>query len=115
MISTEATVSIMSMAGRYPKVCVTLTSHLCKLLDAINTIEIRGDLKFADGIQTAQLILKHRWNKNHRQRIVVFLGSPVQEREVFFKKMHTRRVIITINFFLSNYFFDLTYPSRKYF
>ena len=28
-----------------------------------------------------QLILKHRQSKNHRQRIVVFVGSPVEATE----------------------------------
>lgn len=33
-------------------------------------------------VQIAQLALKHRQNKNQRQRIVIFIGSPIQEDKV---------------------------------
>jgi len=33
------------------------------------------------GIQTAQLALKHRQNKNQKQRIIAFVGSPITETE----------------------------------
>ena len=33
-------------------------------------------------LQIAQLALKHRQNKNQRQRIVIFIGSPIQEDKV---------------------------------
>ena len=32
--------------------------------------------------QIAQLALKHRQNKNQRQRIVIFIGSPIVEDKV---------------------------------
>ena len=37
-----------------------------------------GSVDFTTAINIAQLALKHRQNKNLRQRIVVFLGSPLQ-------------------------------------
>lgn len=38
------------------------------------------------GIQIAQLVLKHRQNKNQKQRIVCFVGSPVSATK---KQMET--------------------------
>lgn len=75
----EATVGVMSLAGRSPRVLVTLTTDLGKVLTAMTEIPIEGQANLAQGIQIAQLALKHRQNKVQRQRIVLFVGSPVQE------------------------------------
>jgi len=32
-------------------------------------------------VGVVQLVLKHRQGKNHRMRIVVFIGSPVEDDE----------------------------------
>lgn len=40
-------------------------------------LEIEGVTNVPSGVQIAQLALKHRQNKNQRQRIVLFAGSPV--------------------------------------
>ncbi|XP_055388796.1 uncharacterized protein LOC129617716, partial [Condylostylus longicornis] len=42
---------------------------------------IEGDADVIRAVQTAQLALKHRMNKNQRQRIVLFVGSPVVASE----------------------------------
>lgn len=39
--------------------------------------KVVGSADFATALNVAQLALKHRQNKNLRQRIVVFLGSPL--------------------------------------
>ena len=41
-----------------------------------------GEMNIAAGIQVAQLALKHRQNKNLRQRIILFLGSPPEGKDV---------------------------------
>lgn len=43
--------------------------------------QILGDSDVSTGINIAQLALKHRQNKVHTQRIVVFVGSPVKNTE----------------------------------
>lgn len=52
------------------------------------------------GVQVAQLALKHRQNKNQRQRIVVFAGSPVpaekQALEAMGKKLKKNNVALDI-------------------
>ncbi len=76
----ENTVGVMSMAGVSPTVMVTPTGDLGKVLQAMQGVEIDGkQVRLAVSIQIAQLTLKHRENKNQRQRIVVFIGSPIVE------------------------------------
>ncbi|RKO95730.1 hypothetical protein CAUPRSCDRAFT_8911, partial [Caulochytrium protostelioides] len=77
----ENTVGLMTMGGASPKVDVTLTRDVGKILSALHNIQISGSCTMSNGIQIAQLVLKYRQNKNQRQRIVVFVGSPVAEDE----------------------------------
>ena len=43
--------------------------------------KIVGNSDLTTGINVASLALKHRQNKNQRQRVVVFVGSPVEQTE----------------------------------
>ncbi len=45
-------------------------------------MEIEGEANLSSSVQIAQLALKHRQNKNQRQRIVIFVGSPLSEDKV---------------------------------
>lgn len=81
----ENTVGVLSsatMAGKTPKVMVTPTPDLAKILGAISGIMLEGSMDLSRSAQIAQLALKHRQNKNQRQRVVVFVGSPVSEDQV---------------------------------
>mmetsp|Transcript_32763 Transcript_32763/g.53151 ORF Transcript_32763/g.53151 Transcript_32763/m.53151 type:complete len:148 (+) Transcript_32763:34-477(+) len=73
----ENTVGIISLAGKGPDVLVTPTTDLGKILQCLHTIKVQGNADFENGVQIAQLALKHRQNKNQRQRIIVFVGSPL--------------------------------------
>lgn len=42
------------------------------------------------GVQIAQLALKHRKNKNGGQRIIVFVGSPIEADVSALKKLGTQ-------------------------
>jgi len=75
----ESTVGVMTSAGRGPEVLVTPTQDLGKILTALHNIKIRGTTNFVSTIQVAQLALKHRQNKNQRQRIIAFVGSPLED------------------------------------
>ncbi|KAI9296911.1 hypothetical protein K502DRAFT_323517 [Neoconidiobolus thromboides FSU 785] len=77
----ENTVGVLSMANKGPEVLVTLTTELGKVLSAVHRMKLGGQANFTTGVQVAQLALKHRQNKNQRQRIVVFTGSPIYENE----------------------------------
>ncbi|KAJ3023247.1 hypothetical protein HKX48_003853 [Thoreauomyces humboldtii] len=77
----ENTVGLMTMAGKSPEVLVTLTPDIGKILTALHHIGISGNSNLSTGVQIAQLALKHRQNKNQKQRIIVFVGSPLAEDE----------------------------------
>lgn len=73
----ENTVAILSGAGRSPGVLVSLTGDLGKVLSSLHEVKIGGTFDFLSSMQVAQLVLKHRQNKNQHQRVIVFVGSPI--------------------------------------
>ncbi|KAI0141353.1 von Willebrand factor type A domain-containing protein [Pestalotiopsis sp. NC0098] len=79
----ESSVGLMSMGGKGPEVLSTLTTERGKLLDGLHRTKkkISGKSNLATGIQIASLALKHRQNKSQRQRIIVFVCSPVDDDE----------------------------------
>ncbi|KAG6845849.1 hypothetical protein H0H87_002540 [Tephrocybe sp. NHM501043] len=76
----ENTVGIMTMAGKGPEVLVTHSKDLGQILQALHTTKskIGGQIDIPTAIAIAQLALKHRENKNLRQRIIVFVASPLE-------------------------------------
>ena len=70
------------MAGKTPRVLVTPTPDLGRVLNSMQGLEIEGEANLSSAVQIAQLALKHRQNKNQRQRIVLFVGSPIREDKV---------------------------------
>lgn len=83
----ENVVGLLSTAGRGVEVQVALTGDVGQVLSLSHGIKIGGNANLSAGIQVAQLSLKHRQNKNQRQRIIVFVGSPVQEEEAALVKL----------------------------
>jgi len=83
----ENTVGLLSTAGKGVEVHVALTSDVGKILSLSHGIKLGGASNLSAGIQVAQLSLKHRQNKNQRQRIIVFVGSPVTEDEAALVKL----------------------------
>ncbi|EMD31801.1 hypothetical protein CERSUDRAFT_119369 [Gelatoporia subvermispora B] len=75
----ENTVGVMTMAGKGPEVLVTHSKDIGQILQAIHTTRDRigGEPDIQTALSVAQLALKHRQNKNLRQRIVLFVGSPL--------------------------------------
>jgi len=73
----ENTVGVLSGAGKSPEVLVTLTSDLGKILSSLHQVKIGGTFDLQASMQVAQLVLKHRQNKNQHQRVIVFVGSPI--------------------------------------
>ncbi|TFK35036.1 hypothetical protein BDQ12DRAFT_688682 [Crucibulum laeve] len=76
----ENTVGVMTMAGKGPEVLVTHSKDLGQILKALHVAssKIGGEIDIPTAIAVAQLALKHRENKNLRQRIIVFVASPLQ-------------------------------------
>lgn len=54
------------------------TDEVSKVLGGFSQLSIGGTVDFAAAVQIAQLALKHRRNKNGGQRIIVFVGSPIE-------------------------------------
>nr|POF12810.1 26s proteasome regulatory subunit rpn10 [Quercus suber] len=75
----ESSVGLMSMGGSGPEVLTTLTTNPGKVLDGLHRTKVKGDSHLYTGIMIASLALKHRQNKSQRQRIIVFVCSPIQD------------------------------------
>lgn len=79
---------------------MTPTNDIGKLLSALNKAAIGGVSDLITSIQIAQLALKHRENKNQRQRVVVFVGSPLDDTQEELvklgKKLRKNNVLIDI-------------------
>lgn len=83
----ESAVALMSMGGNGPNVLVTLTDDFGKMLAALHETKISGTSHLSTALQVGQLALKHRQNKNQRQRIIVFVCSPIAEDEATLVKL----------------------------
>ncbi|MEW5318921.1 MAG: hypothetical protein WDW38_010105 [Sanguina aurantia] len=85
--NAESTVGVLTMSGKTPRVLVTPTPDLGKILTCMTEISIEGECNISAAVQIAQLALKHRQNKNQRQRIIIFAGSPISEDKERLVKM----------------------------
>jgi 26S proteasome regulatory subunit N10 len=74
-------------AGRNPELLVSPTDDVGKIMSSVHDLKLFGNLSFADGVQVAYLALKHRRNKNGGQRIVLLVGSPVEDDAKKLKKV----------------------------
>ncbi|PIK59372.1 26S proteasome non-ATPase subunit 4-like protein [Apostichopus japonicus] len=76
----ENNVGLIAMSPNV-KVLVTMTSEVEIILANLHQCHPEGSLNFLTGIKVAHLALKHRQGKNHRMRIVAFVGSPIENEE----------------------------------
>ena len=76
----ENNVALLTLGGR-PEVLATLTTDVGRLLGKLHLVQTTGEMNFLTGIRIAHLALKHRQGKNHKMRIVAFVGSPVDTDE----------------------------------
>ena len=77
----ESTLGVMSMAGKRPEIHLTQTNDTGRLLQTITKLPIDGYIDLSISVKIAQLSLKHRQDKTQKQRIVVFVGSPLDGLE----------------------------------
>ena len=79
---------------------VTLTTDSGKILAKLHSVQPKGELQLLHGIKIAHLALKHRVGKNHKTRIVLFVGSPIEaeEKEIvkLAKKLKKEKVSVDI-------------------
>lgn len=67
----------MTFAGRSPTVLVTPTTDEGKIHVSLQSIKPSGTPDLISGLSVAGLALKHRQEKNQRQRAIVLLSSPL--------------------------------------
>ncbi|XP_065157748.1 26S proteasome non-ATPase regulatory subunit 4-like isoform X2 [Atheta coriaria] len=75
----ENNVGLLTLAN--VEVLATLTSDVGRILSKLHQVNPNGDINLHTGIRIAHLALKHRQGKNHKMRIVAFVGSPVAAEE----------------------------------
>jgi len=74
----ETAVGLLTMGlNGKAQVVKSCTEELGELQSAMAKCEIKGEANILVALHTAQLALKHRANKNAAQRIVLFVGSPI--------------------------------------
>jgi len=94
----ESNVALMTLADL--AVLVTLTTDTGKVFAKLAQVNPTGEMRFTSGIKIAHLALKHRQGKNHKTRIIAFVGSPIKcdEKEMvkLAKKLKKEKVNIDI-------------------
>lgn len=73
----ENGIGLITMAGKRVEVHVSLTNDLTRILNANKNVQISGESDFLTAMNIATLTLKYRQNKNQKQRIILFVGSPI--------------------------------------
>ncbi|KAF0302173.1 26S proteasome non-ATPase regulatory subunit 4 [Amphibalanus amphitrite] len=66
------------------QVLTTLTTDAGRILSKLHEVTPNGESNFLSSLRIAHLALKHRQSKNHKTRIIFFVGSPIDcdEKEV---------------------------------
>ncbi|XP_022906581.1 26S proteasome non-ATPase regulatory subunit 4 isoform X2 [Onthophagus taurus] len=94
----ENNVGLLTLAN--VEVLATLTSDVGRILSKLHQVQPDGNINLHTGIRIAHLALKHRQGKNHKMRIVAFVGSPVaaEEKELvkLAKKLKKEKVNVDI-------------------
>jgi len=77
--NAENTCALLTMANN--GLAATLTNDQGKLHSVLARVEPGGEIKFGPAVRIAQLSLKHRMNKHHKQRIILFICSPIEDEQ----------------------------------
>ncbi|XP_067425792.1 putative PIP5K1A and PSMD4-like protein isoform X4 [Emydura macquarii macquarii] len=85
----ENNVGLITLANNC-EVLTTLTPDTGRILSKLHSVQPKGKITFCTGIRVAHLALKHRQGKNHKMRIIAFVGSPVEDNEKDLVKLAKR-------------------------
>ncbi|KAG2462895.1 PSMD4 ATPase, partial [Polypterus senegalus] len=85
----ENNVGLITLANNC-EVLTTLTPDTGRILSKLHAVQPKGKISFCTGIRVAHLALKHRQGKNHKMRIIAFVGSPVEDNEKDLVKLAKR-------------------------
>jgi len=72
----ENNVGLLTLANTV-EVLATLTGDVGRIMSKMHLVQPNGNVNLVTGIRIAHLVLKHRQGKNHKMRIVLFIGSPL--------------------------------------
>jgi len=75
----ESIVGLLSLAGERPDVVHSPSRNMGQILTELKALRPSGTSNICAGLKIAQLSLKNRQNKVQRQRVILFVGSPVTE------------------------------------
>jgi 26S proteasome regulatory subunit N10 len=56
-----------------------MTREERKLFVKLHEVQIKGSAQIINAIKVAHLALRHRQNRNHKMRIIMFVGSPIED------------------------------------
>ena len=76
----ENSLGIMTMAGKRVEMISTLTNDESRLLGSMTSVPLNGECDIPSALSISVLCLKHRINKNQKQRIILFVGSPIKAK-----------------------------------
>ena len=81
-----------------PEVLVTHTKELGQIIAAVHktSTNLGRTASIPTAIAIAQLALKHRQNKNLRQRVIVFVGSPLEDASPDAERARRRRLMLKV-------------------
>lgn len=74
----ESVVGLLTMGGSVKVLCAP-SRNLSMLMGELKNVTTSGKCNFLAGIKTAQLALKNRQNKSQHPRIMLFVGSPIED------------------------------------
>ncbi len=78
----ENVVGVATMAGERVEVLLNLTQDIGRVLSVLTQVPVGGErCDLIRSIQTCAIALKHRMNKNQKQRLVCFVASPLSATE----------------------------------
>uniref|UniRef100_A0A8C9CCH7 VWFA domain-containing protein n=1 Tax=Phocoena sinus TaxID=42100 RepID=A0A8C9CCH7_PHOSS len=85
----ENNVGLITLANDC-EVRTTLTPDTGHILSKLHTVQPKGKITFCTGICVVHLALKHQQGKNHKIRIIAFVGSPMEDNEKNLVKLAKR-------------------------
>jgi len=97
--NAESTIGLLTMAGKCVDVRAAPSRNRNLLYQAADGIPLKGSAQIVKAVKIAQLALKHGIETKGIKRVVVFVGSPVQDTAKALKKVgkHLRRNNVSVD------------------
>lgn len=99
-INAENAVGLATMAGRSVEVLCTPTADNSRVSACMAEAKVSGEIHFVEALKICALVLKNRQNTALRQRIFMFVGSTIREKEEELKgiarKLNKHQIAVTV-------------------